>query len=1187
MKIKFNKVISFLLDPKIFFLIAAFSLVSFWFSKNLLFGGTEAGIPTYTPEKTLKQIVWLWWEALGPGSSFPTAVASIPLYFFMTIFERIGLDAIAIQKILFFIIIYLQGFGASLVFKTVVDKDSRLQTLAGLFYIFNPFMMIFVWHRFIYANFILSATLPFFIYFYLQLLENGKFKSIVFFLITSFFASYMFSSIAPVIVIWFAILMCFLTAIILNRKNFKKITRLTFLTLILFIFWILTNVWWIYPLISTRSVLNIFSNRGNVDTLVAISQQSTINYVIRGVNPYILFFQKDWGSIYENFLFQLLSWIPVLFIFSSLLKRDNKGKMWYMIILFLFGIFAAKGAADPLGRVVAWIYANVFILGVIRNTFEKLGLLVILPASILASVGVKNIWSLYIGIYPKFGKFFIKTSVIVLLIGCGIYVWPMFTDKLFGSEKYPPFFTLPEDYPQVISSLEKELELDGGKVLHLPISEGDSATYNWKYTYNGVELAYHLFPGASISRQLYIPFIDQQLQEVARIFHTTDYNLQKNILSSLGVKYIVLNKNLNWYSRNIDKPGFVLDILNGSPDLKVINETENLKVYKFVPNSNPTIFQGREITLISGNMSGGSSLDYILDNLNKEGGVYLQKRKDQQIPKDLLKREITFPTRIIDTALQSDKHSDVIILRPFVKHLPDMFYYPLITLREKIEFFLTPPYQKPLKRVFFTQKRLLEAKALKEQNKDVEFNKSIRKYVEYLDFVISEINKIPDGQLDTIENIILKMVFSEEKETLENMLGQTSDEETKNLIKTNIEKIIEFRKEQGFESYYVYTDQQQKTVSLTNTYIYQFLISHETNPEVIMNVPNSQLFNLGVGSRIKIFLDGQLRDLVAKEESRNIFSLGEINLKQGIHEIAISVPVKSEIVQTANFIKSNGIIEVEKSSNNLIKMTTVEQNSWVEYSLKDYNPDKTYILGFFYHVIRGAYPQIQFWQDSDELRKGKDPKIVRGLEGDPYDFDWKYIELSISSNNNASIRLDRTATRPIIRIFIPFWNNCEGRNSQNVKLCKNLEFKKAYNKSSVVEIRDFKIKESFTGTVFLNSILNNEFIPKDLNFKKISPVEYLVATDNNTQPLFITLNEGFHTGWKVIPDSNKQIPEENHFLTNGYGNGWLIEEPGKQSFKIKFIPQDFLFKGMAISIGSFILAIILMLIPLMNKRKNG
>ncbi|MCL5072503.1 MAG: hypothetical protein M1308_16665 [Actinobacteria bacterium] len=379
-----NKIINVFLDPKVFFLFVAFLLIQLWFSKGILFGGIEVGVPTYLPEKTLRQIVWTWWEAAGPGVSFQTISASIPLYIFMAIPERLGIGAIGIQKILFFIIIYVQGLGVSLLFKKFFPQSKKLVLLAGLFYIFNPYMMTYVWHRFIYGGIILSAALPLLIYFYLRLLEEKKFKFIFFFLLTSLLANYMYSAVAPVIAIWLSIAVIFLSMVIINRKDIKKITRDTLSTVALFVFWLFTNIWWIYPLVSIKTIFSVFTVSGGVDTLVALSEKSTINYVIRGINPYYLFFEEDWGSIYQSVGFHFLSWIPVLFLLAGLVLKGRRMKIWSLVMLFLVGLFVAKGAAEPLGNVTAWVYSHFFILGVIRNPFEKLGLLVILPASIIA-----------------------------------------------------------------------------------------------------------------------------------------------------------------------------------------------------------------------------------------------------------------------------------------------------------------------------------------------------------------------------------------------------------------------------------------------------------------------------------------------------------------------------------------------------------------------------------------------------------------------------------------------------------------------------------------------------------------------------------------------------------------------------------------------------------------------------------
>src|SRR3990172_7463794 len=80
-----SKIIERILDPKVFFLLVAFLLIQLWFSKGILFGGVEVGVPTYNSSVTLSQIIWTWFEAVGPGVSYPTFIASIPFYFFLTL----------------------------------------------------------------------------------------------------------------------------------------------------------------------------------------------------------------------------------------------------------------------------------------------------------------------------------------------------------------------------------------------------------------------------------------------------------------------------------------------------------------------------------------------------------------------------------------------------------------------------------------------------------------------------------------------------------------------------------------------------------------------------------------------------------------------------------------------------------------------------------------------------------------------------------------------------------------------------------------------------------------------------------------------------------------------------------------------------------------------------------------------
>ncbi|MBI2600220.1 DUF3367 domain-containing protein [Candidatus Daviesbacteria bacterium] len=1123
-----EKVKDILLDPRVFFLLIAFLLVQLWFTKNILFGGTEVGIPTYAPGKILEQIRWLWWEALGPGTSIPTVAASIPFYYFMSILERLGFGAIGIQKVIFFIIIYLQGLGVSLLCKQIIPYGGRLQLLAGLFYIFNPFMMI-VWHRFIYANFILSASLPYFVFFYIKLLEKGRMIFIFLFLVISFLASYMFSSVAPVIAIWLAVAVIFIFSVFENRRQVKKITRNIFLTVTLFVLWILTNFWWLYPLFSTTNLVSAFSNKGNVDTLLTLSSQSTINYVIRGINPFIMFFEKDWGEVYLSPYFQLLSWTSVLFILLSFIKRE--GKVWYMITLFLFGVFMAKGAAEPFGKITAWIYANIYLLGAIRNPFEKTGLLVFLPASILITLGVRNLWIFKIKLNVPFKALIPKIITVILVMGMIVYVWPMFGDRLFGSDKYPPFFTVPADYKEVSAFLSKELTINPGKILILPISEGDAATYNWTYTYNGVELASHLFPGASISRQLYIPFVDRLIEEIARTFHKENYIAQKAILKNLGIKYIVLNKDLDYSQRRIDNPKKIEHFLNTSSDLSIVKETGHLKVYKFLDETKSAVNIAGGISLVSGSglPRDISQTDYIMGNVINTNNIFLQEFSTQHIDESILYKEILYPQRVIPLESFSTP-PDIIIPRPFIKYLPDSIFYPAVILKEKIEFYFTPFYEKSMKMLVLTQKRIIEADRLRQAKKEQEFNRSIAQYSAYLDETTGMLKKLSEEDLDTQTKSIIKVVLDEEKKKLTSFIDAAGNNEINLKIKEDIEKISAFLKDIGLEVYYTFVDTEVENSSKIN--VYQFFIRNHTRMEFILTSVDSKHFGLEDGKTIKVYLDGTAKYMVLKQEdSKNWFSLGEIELTPGVHEIGLSI------------------------QNNLNVLHKVDSNKEgiTEYTISDYNPDKTYILSFNYKVLQGPPPQIQFWQDSDKLTGVKVPKLRKEISDNAHDFNWKYLTLSISTNNTASVRLDRSTDKPTIKIFT--------------------------DNQSKVEIRDLSIAESFNGSVVLSSSVGNTFSPVTAEFKKISPVEYQVQVNNPNQDMFIVLNESFHNGWKVIMDSPKmgEVAEKDHYLTNGYANGWLINRTGELSFRIKFTPQDNLYTGLKISLTVFFLLSLLLL----------
>ncbi|MCL5072501.1 MAG: hypothetical protein M1308_16655, partial [Actinobacteria bacterium] len=97
-------------------------------------------------------------------------------------------------------------------------------------------------------------------------------------------------------------------------------------------------------------------------------------------------------------------------------------------------------------------------------------------------------------------------------------------------------------------------------------------------------------------------------------------------------------------------------------------------------------------------------------------------------------------------------------------------------------------------------------------------------------------------------------------------------------------------------------------------------------------------------------------------------------LESGIHEVALPVNKNKTLVSIEDAVNQKGEV-VKGEQDKSITIKTSKENSWVEYAIPDYDPDKTYVVSFYYRVIKGAPPQMQIWQDSDKFKNKSQAKI--------------------------------------------------------------------------------------------------------------------------------------------------------------------------------------------------------------------
>lgn len=130
---------------------------------------------------------------------------------------------------------------------------------------------------------------------------------------------------------------------------------------------------------------------------------------------------------------------------------------------------------------------------------------------------------------------------------------------------------------------------------------------------------------------------------------------------------------------------------------------------------------------------------------------------------------------------------------------------------------------------------------------------------------------------------------------------------------------------------------------------------------------------------------------------------------------------------------------------------------------------------------------------------------------------------------------------------------------------------------------------------------NNKKIINDKNIKidflKINPVKYLAKVEAQS-PFWLIFSESYHPGWKAyIKKGNFTGLLKEHFVANGYANGWYIDHSvasDKLSDKdfsqfeilIQYAPQRLFELGVFISIITFAMVAVCMIVQKYQKRRK-
>ncbi len=1146
-----KKKITKLLKNKFFSILLFFILLSsiqifIWFKNGYIYGGGDVGLQTFNPKRIVDISLYPWWEGLAPGSFIPLAITNIPFEFGLSVLQNLSLTNLQLQAITFFLLFFFMGFGMYLFLLTIFNKNSSLSLLGALFYLYNPYMLLIIWHRFVHTSIFFVAALPYMVICWRKWIKGGEFKYLLFFCFINLISSYMFGTLAFIITLWvFLGVLTIIEAVIpfSDKKLFLiPITRF----LIGLIIWLLTNTWWFMPLFGASSQYNQqYSQDNNLVQLLGTSKRIVLPYSLQMVNPFNLYEQLDFGSIYNNFFFKLLPWLSVAIVFIGLIKSLKEKKIVSFGLLTLFLIFLTKGASAPFGGLFTWGFNHSFAIGALRNPAEKIGLLLPFVYSVLFVSGfvlIRNYLS------KIFNEILMKALWIIILLPNLIFCWPFFSQFIFGNINNPAFVNIPKEYQLVNNFIKNSISqnISGGKgrILHLPLPVFEAVTYNWSPKYRGVDPNILLFDSyASISRNLNLPIFDDYLKGLSFTFmhpYSQNNDAILQALRNYNVDIIVLHKDSSFLTDGIVSPEEIEKLLEKLSFLRRVYSSGNLVVYKInEENVEPKIIISENPSYIRSGENNNVWLFQAASNSNS-----ISNSPDSELRKDIY-RYISGANIFADRSFRFYQASSSAILNPdFHSSVIDK----LNSVKRQVEYYgdteATNIFQQ-----FLDINKLLFNLAIKDTSyRLLSLNDYQAQIVNFLD------NKKTMRILRVnLEESNLRLMFQEHIVMLE-QFKQTFNDNEKKVLNDIIDKLTKLLTINGLFPKNVNLNEM---ISGIDRQVFSLLIQNSANYEIFMTKAFKQEDFNGQLQNLPFLIDGE-SVILKSTDSGNTLSFGLQEFNEGIHEISYSTVFSKNLF---NSPKEWNIFQgkIDKLEVNL----EAKENSpgYIEIPFIDTEGGGLYHFNMDIMLKQGPRFHIQLLQDSDPIENNQlSMQLNQYFDKKDMGGDWR--------NFNFDANLRMTTKNAKLRIILMPDNSI-------------------FSSNSLLSVKNLSVQKVLNNGIFLKKEEINkvpELINKDIKFTHSDPVSYS-GEINIEKPSFLFLKETYNKGWILKLKNNKtDVIIRDHFTGNLYGNAWFIEKPGKYLFEIKFDPFKYNTIGLLISSISYLLLIIFV-ITNMNKRK--
>ena len=1145
------------------FAILATVLIFSWFRYGYLYGGGDVGIPAYDPGRILNIARFVWWDVSAPGTTVPQGLTSVPLQFVQAILQNLQVPFVIIQALFFWVILFTMGYGMFLMALTIFSKEKvGLALLSGLFYMLNPYMMIQVWHRFIHNTFFLAAALPFFLIFFRSWIKNGRYSSLLLFLVANFIAVYIYGTIAFIVTIFTLLVFICGFEILFPWKGFANSGLILVRSFIGTVAWLVIHSWWLLPVLNVAPAVlsSQHSVVDNLSTLLSISSQTIIPYSLLGVNPFYLYQEADFGKIYDTYFFRSLPWLSLIFLVPGFIRALKNGKWAPWALLATLGVFLAKGATSPFGYPYIFGFSNFFPLGVLRNPFEKMGILIPFTYAILIPLGIE--W--YLENTGRKFKLFSRLSIAVILVLILIVnLWPMWLGKIFGKYEKLAFVQVPNSYIKADEYIKNQQKT--GRILHLPLTISESATYNWEYGYNGVESSQLYFNSLpSISRGLNTGKVDDALSALSQIFNLDPIKEDKvvELLQAFNIRFLVLHKDMEWRGGYLTDPKKLEVILNSFKFITKKGEFGDLDVYEINDNiyREKIYYTEDPYHIVPGEEN--SYWPWLIKN--SSGDIIYNINKAE--PQTQHKGFIVLPKDVYSYIPYDNLSDSVIDELPAVKFLPNSFFYPFIKLKEGVLLFIMPETEKFQYRMTIAGKRIAEAYKVKQKNLNMPISSILSDYNSELPELKSMILTRKGAGLANGQ-IPLESIFAKHLKTLELIKTKTNSDEEQRAIEDTKNRLIETLKDSNIMPYFKVSE--ANSLPAFGRQIFRFSIPVSGTYELLQAHQNSKDVYPNKLSKLNFQVDDIVESLNSNLDNE-FLSFGKVNFDNGFHEISIGYQLSQNLINSTTDLIKNGNITVDGGE---IAIESAQHDvSSVEYQIKPVTGGGWYQLSFEAWIKLGDKFKVRLIQDSDPVDPSKKEEKL-------YSFNKIYSREAYNNYWNkytVDLHIRPTTQKASIEFIVEPWDDCNVVLIKKI-LCNIKSIRIPFEHPGISVFKNITIQRQLKNPIFLRSVTNsedNKNLIDTVAFSQKSAILYS-GKFSAKKPGYLIFSETFHPGWKLELSRDEKFIPSQKVVSNLYGNGWFIDETGEYNFKLEFTPQRDVIYGIIISGICFVVVSIL------------